>query len=246
MAEDLLIADLNTKIMVSEAEAPEMSAWKEGSCRQFDAWSKSYDRSILQRIFFGPAHDQVIRQLPTDQPFRLLDVGCGTGRLLSKIVLSRPMASGIGIDLSHQMLEKAMQNCPKVGDRLQLLEGDSERLPFGDNSFDYVTCVHSFHHYPNQQRVVNEIFRVLKPGGKLLLVDGNRDQWWGWVLYDGIVTTIERNVHHCSGKEFVKLSTTAGHPEVKLHRHGLFTPYLLVSATKSQPAATVQPVAKAA
>ncbi len=61
------------------------------------------------------------------------------------------------------------------------MQGDSERLPFASGSFDIVTCANSFHHYPRQDRAVAEMRRVLRPGGRLMIIDGYRDGAMGLV-----------------------------------------------------------------
>ena len=73
-----------------------------------------------------------------------------------------------GIDLSEEMLEVAKSKLPN---RVRLFLGDSESLPFPDNSFDVVYCNASFHHYPAPQNVLMEVHRVLKPGGTFLIGD---------------------------------------------------------------------------
>jgi ubiquinone/menaquinone biosynthesis C-methylase UbiE len=90
------------------------------------------------------------------------------------------------------------------------VQGDSERLPFGSGIFDFVTCANSFHHYPRQEMAVIEMHRVLKPGGRLLLIDGYRDAPWGWFIYDVCVALREGDVHHASARRFHELMTRAG------------------------------------
>jgi len=67
-----------------------------------------------------------------------------------------------GIDLSEKMLEVAKE---KLGNRVNLILGDSEQLPFSDSFFDVVYCNDSFHHYPAPDKVLSEVCRVLKPVG---------------------------------------------------------------------------------
>ncbi|MCS7016504.1 MAG: hypothetical protein NZM42_10365, partial [Gemmatales bacterium] len=66
---------------------------------------------------------------------------------------------------------------------------------------------------------------------RLLLVDGDRDGWWGWLIYDICVTWIEGGVHHCSAQRFRHLCHTAGFRQVQQQRHGILAPYLLTMAT---------------
>src|SRR4051794_11910814 len=154
---------------------------------EFAEWSKTYDRSILQVLLFGPSHAAIIRRLRKkfgDRPFRVLDVGCGTGVFAERMRSALPNAEVWGVDLVSAMLHKGHARWKAHASRIVPVQGDSERLPFADGSFDAVTCANSFHHYPKQDVAAAEFRRVLRPGGSLLLVDGHRDGIWGWLIYD--------------------------------------------------------------
>lgn len=204
-----------------------MGCWKTKAQNQFDSWSKSYDRSILQKLFFRPSHDMILQNVELKAGDRVLDVGCGTGIFAGRIARQYPGANVVGLDLSPGMLQIARHNCKHLDENVQFVEGDSEHLPFADDSFDVVTCVHSFHHYPNKHRVLAEMERVLRPGGIVCIIDGNRDNWWGYLVFDWVVTTIEGLVHHCSGKEFRDLYEQAGFGQVQQFRRGGVAPFML-------------------
>jgi ubiquinone/menaquinone biosynthesis C-methylase UbiE len=204
-----------------------MGCWKTSAKKQFDSWSRGYDRSILQKIFFKPSHDKLLSIAHIPPGSRVLDIGCGTGLFARRVVTEFPDVEVVGLDLSEGMLTKARANCAGL-DRIRLVQGDSEHLPFESNSFDLVTCVHSFHHYPHQATVVHEMFRVLRPDGQLLIVDGNRDQWWGWLVFDLVVTTIEGMVHHCSKNQFAQLYESAGLEVGEGAKGGLLAPFLVM------------------
>jgi ubiquinone/menaquinone biosynthesis C-methylase UbiE len=73
-----------------------------------------------------------------------------------------------GIDISPQMLHIAGE---KLGKQADIRLGDSEELPWEDNSFDVVVCINSFHHFPNPQKELKEMHRVLRQEGLLILAD---------------------------------------------------------------------------
>ena len=98
----------------------------------------------------------------------VLDLGCGTGALTAQVLEQDPRRQVTGLDLSEQMLAQARA---RLGDRVNLVQGDSEHLPFPDQSFDVVYCCDSFHHYPDPAAVLAEVGRVLVPGGVFLLGD---------------------------------------------------------------------------
>ena len=176
---------------------------RDQATHEFTRWSESYDRSILQWLLFGPSHRALIRRIGTvvdDRPARILDVGCGTGVFASRIREALPNAKVWGIDLVAEMLTKGTERWRQHAGHIQPVQADSERLPFASGTFDIVTCANSFHHYPHQDRAIAEMHRVLRPGGRLMLIDGYRDALWGWFIYDVCVAGVEGDVHHASSQ----------------------------------------------
>ena len=105
---------------------------------------------------------------------RILDVACGTGRTLSQIRAMLPQASLFGVDLSAAYLRKANQLLGQnLGGVPQLVQANAEELPYVDNYFHGLTCVFTFHELPPavRQQVLQECFRVLQPGGTLVICD---------------------------------------------------------------------------
>ncbi len=105
---------------------------------------------------------------------RVLDVACGTGRSLKFIRAALPKVSLYGVDLSAAYLRKANQLLlEELGDLPQLLQANAEQLPYVDNYFQAVTSVFLFHELPPaaRQNVIAESFRVLSPGGVIVLCD---------------------------------------------------------------------------
>jgi len=133
------------------------------------------------------------------------------------------------------MLTHGVDRCRPWQDRVHLVRGDSGRLPFPDDQFDLVTCSHSFHHYPDQARVIAEMHRVLRRDGRLVLIDGDRDGPWGWFIFDLCVTWIEGDVHHCSRRRFRQLMHGAGFEVVGQYRRGFLAPYVMNVAVARKP-----------
>ncbi len=103
---------------------------------------------------------------------RLLDVGCGTGRTLRQLATAHPTMRFHGVDLSPYYVAAARRLLADVAE-VSLAADNAERLPYADGSLDVVTSVYLFHELPRnaRRRVVAELFRVLRPGGLLVIED---------------------------------------------------------------------------
>jgi ubiquinone/menaquinone biosynthesis C-methylase UbiE len=110
--------------------------------------------------------------LPADH--RILDLGCGTGRLLETLVRDHPADRLAGVDLSLGMLGVARGRLPPG---VRLAQSDAAALPYPDGSFQRVLSVSAFHFWARPAAGLGEIFRVLTPGGVLTLTDWSRDFW---------------------------------------------------------------------
>jgi ubiquinone/menaquinone biosynthesis C-methylase UbiE len=194
--------------------------------KEFESWSRRYDWDPLQPLFFRPSHRMILDALgPTDR--RILDIGCGTGQFASSLLKRFPAAHLWGLDLCGGMLHRASARSEQFDGRLHLVQADSGRLPFADDSFDAVTCSHSFHHYPDQGRVLTEMFRVLRPDGRLLLIDGDRDRLWGWFIFDVMVVMVEGPVKHRTGADLRELYGATGFIDVTQRRRKGPLPFLM-------------------
>jgi ubiquinone/menaquinone biosynthesis C-methylase UbiE len=212
--------------------------------QEFTRWSTSYDRSILQWLLFAPSHRVMIRRIREvagDRPVKMLDVGCGTGLFASKVQYSLPHVEVCGVDLVSDMLAKGQARWRLHRAHVLPVQGDSERLPFVSGSFDIVTCANSFHHYPRQDRAVAEMRRVLRPGGRLMIIDGYRDGVWGWFIYDVCVAGIEGEVHHASARRFRDLMTQAGLQAIAQRIYHGPAPFLITEAIATEPVPVVPP-----
>ena len=188
--------------------------WKGRARNEFDDWAAEYDDSILQKYLFEPAHNALLEQVDANGIRDILDIGCGTGVFARRIVAAFEDATVEGLDLSQEMIRVAREKTTDCG-RMKFTVGDSEHLPFDDGAFDCVTCSNSFHHYPHPKRVLAQFRRVLKPGGRALVVDGDRDDAYGLVVFQGIVRLYEgRSVHHHRRAEFQTLFSDAGFESV--------------------------------
>ncbi|MHB1559343.1 MAG: class I SAM-dependent methyltransferase [Isosphaeraceae bacterium] len=209
-----------------------MSYEKAQADREFRRWSGGYDRCVLQRLLFGPSHRAILGRIRTrfadaDGPLSVLDVGCGTGVFAARIRAVVPGSRVWGLDLVSAMLSQGRARWRSDSEHIVAIQGDSERLPFPAGAFDVVTCANSFHHYPHQDRAIAEMYRVLKPGGRLFLVDGCRDGFWGWFIYDICVAGVEGDVLHASAHRVRDLFGRAGFVEANQRVYHGLAPFLL-------------------
>ncbi|MBR3020345.1 MAG: methyltransferase domain-containing protein [Clostridia bacterium] len=101
-------------------------------------------------------------------PDRLIDIGCGPGAFLSMVEETFPDIQLNALDLSEGMIRETRE---RLSSTAIATVGDSEKMPLESEQYQVVTCNMSIHHYPHPQNAVNEMFRILKPGGVLLLND---------------------------------------------------------------------------
>lgn len=194
---------------------------------QFERRSHTYQGSLAQRLFCQPTSRVLLRHLPRHRPLTILDIGCGTGQLLLDIRDRCEEVRLHGLDLCPGMVRTARQ---LLGAEPVLVVGDSGCLPFADRSMDVVVCTHSFHHYPDQAAVLREMARVLRPGGRALILDGDRDTPWGWLLYDVFVVWAEGSIQHCSAVTMRKLCRAAGFRRIAQFQSMPLSPVLLTIA----------------
>ena len=101
---------------------------------------------------------------------RVLDVGCGKGRFARVLREKYPKAALCGLDISEAMLA-----CVPAG--IGVVSGSMTELPFADSAFDCVYATESLEHAVEIERAVGEMCRVLKPGGRLVIIDKNAEHW---------------------------------------------------------------------
>lgn len=111
-----------------------------------------------------------LREVVGVEPLRILDVGTGTGFLAC--LLAELGHRVTGIDLSERMLEKARVKAQRLGLQVDFRPGDAEKSPFPSNAFDVVVNRHLLWTLPRPELALKEWRRVLRPGGKLVVIDG--------------------------------------------------------------------------
>ena len=116
---------------------------------------------------------KAIDQLKDAQPANILDVATGTADLPIMMMKRMKPTKVVGLDISKEMLEVGHKKVGKNGmeNAIELVYGDSENLPFEDNSFDAVTVAFGVRNFENLEKGLAEMRRVLKPQGKMVVLE---------------------------------------------------------------------------
>jgi ubiquinone/menaquinone biosynthesis C-methylase UbiE len=132
----------------------------------FRGWSASYDRPFLQRVYYRRVHAALLAALPAAlEPGPVIDLGCGTALLADDLAARYRTARIVGADLSHAMMSAGRRR----GAPFTPVQADAHALPFATGSIALATCTASFHWYVEPARVLAELRRVLRPGGRFAL-----------------------------------------------------------------------------
>ncbi|MEM4284537.1 MAG: methyltransferase domain-containing protein [Candidatus Caldarchaeum sp.] len=116
------------------------------------------------------SHEAMLRLSRVQPSDRVLEVACGPGFVA--LLFAERAREVVGLDLTEALLEHARQRQRERGlQNVQFVQGDAEQLPFPNETFTIVACHKAFHHFANPHKVLQEIHRVLVPGGRFVLGD---------------------------------------------------------------------------
>ena len=168
---------LITKIIMTEKVKPYKDSdlgKKEQVAKMFDTISNEYD-GLNRVISFGidiKWRKKVVNIVKATNPSSILDIATGTGDLA--INLTETSATKIiGLDISEGMLQVGRKKIEKLklNNTIEMVYGDSENIPFENNSFDAITVAFGVRNFEDLEKGLSEIFRVLKPGGKFVVLE---------------------------------------------------------------------------
>ncbi len=142
--------------------------------KMFDTISTNYD-GLNRVISFGidvKWRKKVVAIVKNSNPQQVLDIATGTGDLAINLVKTGA-SEVVGLDLSEGMLAVGRKKIAekKLSDKIQMVQGDSEALPFEDNSFDAITVAFGVRNFEDLEKGLEEILRVLKPGGVFVILE---------------------------------------------------------------------------
>ena len=165
---------------------------KEKIREMFDNIAPTYDRlnHLMSMNVDKLWRRHALKEIVDGTPQRILDVACGTGD--STISIARAAAEGTtvtGADISEGMMALVMEKAEKagVGDRIDLQVADGENLPYGEGTFDRVTCAFGIRNFEHKEKGLQEFLRVLRPGGRAVILElsvpQNKVVRWVYDLY---------------------------------------------------------------
>ena len=137
--------------------------------------SQMADESMVRNLAhqadaIWPQESEIFRRYQLAGRLDVLDVGCGTGEITTRLAAAYPLATLVGVDLIEPHLALARQRCAPLGPRISFRPADAFGLPFADETFDLVVCRHMLQAVPRPQDAMAEMVRVLRPGGRLHLL----------------------------------------------------------------------------
>jgi ubiquinone/menaquinone biosynthesis C-methylase UbiE len=141
--------------------------------KKWDRRSENYDEKRFDYFRFMQKRVLYLARIKDNQHF--LDIGCGTGWAV-RYAAGRVKEDGkaYGIDISPGMIERAKAGSARIQNAF-FFQADAEALPLDNDFFDVIICTNSFHHYPDPKQVLTEVDRVLKPGGRIYIMDFTAD-----------------------------------------------------------------------
>ena len=138
-----------------------------------EGWESVYRANTYQSDFNDRIMNRIMGLLQPPPGSLFLDAGCGTGDHSARI--ARHGLRCIGVDISETILEDAREKMAREGldERVSFRAEKLEQLSFADDHFDFVHCRGVLMHIPDWERALGELCRVLKPGGKLVVIESN-------------------------------------------------------------------------
>jgi demethylmenaquinone methyltransferase/2-methoxy-6-polyprenyl-1,4-benzoquinol methylase len=184
--------------------------------QMFDKISGNYD-GLNRVISMGTDvswRKKVIALVKAEQPKAVLDIATGTGDLA--IQMTEIKAEKIvGLDLSEGMLQVARKKiaAKNLTEKVEMIQGDSEDLPFEENSFDAITVAFGVRNFENLEKGLSEIHRVLKPGGIFVVLETSVPTRFpfkqGYKLYSGSILPLIGRVFSKDREAYLYLSKSA-------------------------------------
>jgi ubiquinone/menaquinone biosynthesis C-methylase UbiE len=182
-----------------------------------------FDRRFsFQSYYLIWMQDKLVSLLRMGDNPNLLDLGCGVGRaVLEAARVANGRGEFYGVDISSKMIEKAETSSTNYKN-VHFRKVNAEELPFDNDFFDLIICSNAFHHYFSPDNVLRQVYRVLKPNGRIYILDPTADDFFMRML-DRLVKKLEpAHVKLYSTQEYQALFAKVG-------LHYVFTKSVMLS-----------------
>src|SRR5262244_2487687 len=172
---------------------------------EFNRWAEAGEGPKMEQHHLDIT-EKTIRLMGLRPGERVLDLGCGSGwatRLIARLVADGPEGFGqvVGVDISDEMIRQA-RAASKEFENIMYVWGSATQIPWEENFFDKMLSVESFYYYPDQDRALAELFRVMAPRGRMfILINLYRDNPYSLQWVDKLKVP----VHVRSAAEYVEL-----------------------------------------
>jgi len=179
---------------------------------EFNRWAEEGRGEGMEEDHL-PITEPVLKMMKLQSNHRVLDMGCGAGWASRLLAAQVPQGSVVGIDISDGMIHRARQSSQHFAN-ITYRVGSAEKIPWEQNCFDRILSIESFYYYPDQNRALEELMRVLAPGGRLfILINLFQENPYSlrWVGALGVP------VHALSENEYAAMFRLHGFEKVEIH-----------------------------
>jgi ubiquinone/menaquinone biosynthesis C-methylase UbiE len=173
--------------------------------QEFDLWAVDGRGEGLEANHLHVAR-QGLALMQTKPQDRVLDLSCGSGWATRLLAAQLPAGKAAGVDISGEMIRIATERSRGIRN-VEFVQSSAEALPYAEAAFDKILCIEAFYYYPDQHRVLDELYRVLVPGGRIfILIDFYRDNpcWSDWTGH------LKVQAHLRSTAEYIALLKECG------------------------------------
>lgn len=190
---------------------------KEQVAKMFNKISGNYD-GLNRMISFGidvKWRKKVVNIVKNSNPAKVLDIATGTGDLAINIAKNTNASEIIGLDISEGMLNVGKEKIAKenLSNKIEMMLGDSENMPFEDNSFDAITVAFGIRNFETLEKGLAEILRVLKPNGTFVILETSVPEKTpykqGYRFHTNVIMPIMGKLFSKEGSAYTYLSESA-------------------------------------
>ena len=198
--------------------------------RQYSALASSYDRRWERYV--RDSTTLALAEFPALPALRVVDIGCGTGVLLERALDADNTRTAIGVDVTFDMLRQAAERLPRT---VPLICASGDNVPLRGASVDVVVSTSALHYLRDPIRMLREAFRLLVPGGTVIVSDWCRD-YWTMVALDRVLRWVDSaHVATLNGETLMRLMRNEGFQNVRLSRQRIDRFWGLMTASAQRP-----------